>query len=135
MPPRKLAASGDICDWWGRRDSNPHGQWPTDFKSAASTGSATSPWETIPRAPTRRCHAPELCSVPPISLFITKATARYTKVRSFAQYLIEDRDLALNKTYLRTAVSASQGGSLRKVTYVSPDVERPCGLLEREPLG
>ena len=35
---KSVFASG----WCGRRDSNPHSQWPRDFKSLASTGFATS---------------------------------------------------------------------------------------------
>jgi hypothetical protein len=44
VPPRPSLATGRPTDrpWCGRGDSNPHGFWPTDFKSAASTDSATS---------------------------------------------------------------------------------------------
>lgn len=34
--------SNDSTSWCGRRGSNPHGFWPRDFKSLASTGFATS---------------------------------------------------------------------------------------------
>jgi phenylacetate-CoA ligase len=100
-------------------------------------------------------HSTSGSSGTPVSFFITEATARYNELRSFAQYLLEGRDLTLNKTHLRTAASAGpggfdttreaswlgslspylKGGSLRKITYVLPDVERLCKVLEREPLG
>ena len=40
-PPVRATVSVLVPIWCARRESNPHGFWPRDFKSLASTSSAT----------------------------------------------------------------------------------------------
>ena len=100
-------------------------------------------------------HATSGSSGVPVSFFITEVTSHLIQVRSFAQYLLEGRDLSLNKTDLRTALTAGPGGfdlkreaswvgslspylksgALRSIKVGRPDVERLCKALEHEPIG
>ena len=106
------------------------------------------------RTPVRR-HATSGSSGAPVSFFLTELNARFTQLRSLAQYLIEDRDLTLNKTQVLLALDAGpkgfevkrepswvgaltpylQAGALRSFRYARPDPEALCRALEREPIG
>ncbi|MGD0865621.1 MAG: hypothetical protein ABSA49_08705 [Rhizomicrobium sp.] len=101
-------------------------------------------------------HATSGSSGTPVQFFISDRNSRYNLARSVAQYFMEGRDLALNRTRLKSRpvpdkigyVTAQKShhwlgplenfvrsGTNKQIEYFNPDVAALCKELERDRIG
>jgi phenylacetate-coenzyme A ligase PaaK-like adenylate-forming protein len=91
----------------------------------------------------------------PVAFFISEVGSRQTQMRILAQYLLEGRDLSLNKTVLSTVLAAGpkgfevkrdtswlgplapyiRSGGVKTIRYAHPALKPFCQALESEPIG
>lgn len=120
-------------------------------KQVEAEGSLLPPNGTIPT----RKHSTSGSSGTPVQFFVSEMNTHYNTVRSAAQYFMEGRDLALNRTRFRQEPMSSKNGFKVKkedgwlgalgpvfrcgmnkhIEYFNPDFNALCKELERDPIG
>jgi len=100
-------------------------------------------------------HSSSGSSGEPVSFFVSEMNGNYNVLRSIAQYLLEGRDLTLNRTRIRSAKEIIAGGlaverespwlaalapfvragGSRRITILRPDIDRMWQELKKEPIG
>lgn len=102
-----------------------------------------------------KIHSTSGSSGKPVRFFVMEGNTHYNARRSIAQYVMEGRDLSLNRTRVRSDTTVKRGafravvddnwlpslegfiraGINKNITYFHPDLNLACNELARHPLG